>query len=109
MFIDCLGKFKHPGQNQATAADLAASILRFDEDQVEVVGRGDTILNDEQLDVLLDRSPEVFLSRGKGWSSEEGKNRADAKAGVAFEVFEMAQDEGNDALANMLGEESLAQ
>ncbi|KZW04148.1 hypothetical protein EXIGLDRAFT_737823 [Exidia glandulosa HHB12029] len=100
------GKFKHPGQNNATAADLASSMLRFEEEQVEVVGRGDTILNDEQLDVLLDRSPEVFTSRGKGWSGE-GKG-ADAKAGATFEVFETAQDEGNDALANMLGEESLA-
>ena len=68
--------------------------------------------------MLLDRSPAVFADRLKGWTSETA--RAGEGAGVksggerregeergkkaAFAVYEASADEGNDALANMLGE-----
>ena len=93
------------------------------------------VISDTELDVLLDRRKEVFEGRGVGWKSGAAsvKNRSDGVAGdrattaatVAtataspgranvgrgsdlFEVYQAPKDEGNDALAHMLGEEVAA-
>ncbi|KAF8748774.1 SNF2 family N-terminal domain [Rhizoctonia solani] len=51
---------------------------------------------DADMDVLLDRRPEVFTQRSKGWT---GKNEG------TFEVYEAEKDEGNDGLARMGNDE----
>jgi ATP-dependent DNA helicase len=96
------------------------------------------IISDAELDMLLDRRKEVFEGRGVGWKSGAPvKNRNGVAAHVAagdgdddatldatddvgpgsgivdregdlFEVYEAPKDEGNDALAHMLGEEIAA-
>lgn len=72
---------------------------------------GSGILSEEDLNLLLDRSPDVFADRTKGWTSTDKQNTAhgngddDVKKPAAFEVFEGTADEGNDALARMLGED----
>jgi ATP-dependent DNA helicase len=55
------------------------------------------------LNALLDRSPEVFTTRNKGWT----KAKDTGAKGDAFTVFEAPADTGNSALANMLGENEL--
>lgn len=67
------------------------------------------VLSDKDLDVLLDRSPEVFADRVKGWTSSDATSKTEeeggGKAKTAYAVYEANADEGNDALANMLGED----
>jgi ATP-dependent DNA helicase len=95
-----------------------------------------SIISDAELDMLLDRRREVFEGRGVGWKSgtskgaptssarvgdghrrangtATGRGDADSDAdgdgdGGLFEVFEAPADEGNDALAHMLGEDIAA-
>lgn len=100
-----------------TMAEKAASLLRLEGEKIEVVpntseGKAN-VLSDADLDMLLDRRPEVFADRGKGWTSAgdvpdkavvdgdvEGRGRK-----TAFAVYEAPVNEGNDALAKMLGED----
>jgi len=66
------------------------------------------VLSDEDLEVLLDRSPDVFADRGKGWTSSkaaDSEQELDRKREAAFAVFEAPVDEGNYALAKLLGED----
>ncbi|KAF5351508.1 hypothetical protein D9758_007191 [Tetrapyrgos nigripes] len=122
------GKFRAPaasntGRNQ-TITEMAADLLKLEGEEIEVVpntseGKAN-VLSDRDLEVLLDRSPEVFVERGKGWTSAgdghgdgEGKGKGNAVEvsedngkKAAFEVFEAPKDAGNDALARMLGEET---
>jgi len=111
-----------------TMAEMAASLLRLEGEKIEVVP--DTkegkqgVLSDEDLDVLLDRSPAVFTERGSGWSSKASgssavagetpslastrKTEVDPAPGAgkkaAFAVYEAPLEEGNDTLARMMGE-----
>lgn len=98
---------------QETMAELAASLLRLEGEKIQVVtskGRAG-VLSDGDLEMLLDRSPEVFLDRQKGWNSNTklvggvkgSRGVKDEKA--AFAVYEAPRDEGNDALARMMGED----
>ena len=105
---------------------MAANLLRLEGEKIEVVS--DTkegkagVLSDKDLEVLLDRSPEVFADRGKGWSSSSAAVTESADAAgstkasgdltsrgkerrAAFAVYEAPADEGNDALAKMFGED----
>jgi ATP-dependent DNA helicase len=97
-----------------TMAESAAALLRLESERIEVVpstaeGRKN-VLSNADLDVLLDRSPAVFQERGSGWVGGastvklEGEENS-KKAGGAFAVFDAPTDHGNEALANMLGEE----
>ncbi|KAF9484590.1 hypothetical protein BDN70DRAFT_106207 [Pholiota conissans] len=114
------GKFKMPAAaantKRETVAEMAASLLRLEAEKIEVVPNTEegkqSVLSDEDLDVLLDRSPEVFTERGKGWTSgshdkarrrREGVAAAPVEAGkkAAFAVYEAPREEGNDALAKM--------
>ncbi len=126
------GKFKMPASaanlittKKETMAEMAASLLRLESEKIEVVpdtkeGKR-SVLSDEDLEMLLDRSPEVFSERGEGWVSspagavgpkltvdELGKDRRHSGTGVgkkaAFAVYQ-APVEGNDALSKMLGED----
>ncbi|TFY53841.1 hypothetical protein EVG20_g9948 [Dentipellis fragilis] len=119
------GKFKMPANmatkpaKQETIAEMAASLLALEGEKIEVVqgnaaGKA-SIISDAELDSLLDRRPEVFQGRGKGWTSagiatnkdtSGGKKaKRGAEDGAAFAVYEAPQVEGNDALAKMLGED----
>jgi ATP-dependent DNA helicase len=100
-----------------TMAEMAASLLKLEGEKIQVVPNTEagkaSVLNDEDLEMLLDRRPEVFADRGQGWSSARGDpGRGDMGADVegkrkktAFAVYEAPVDEGNAALANMLGED----
>ncbi|KAK2460488.1 hypothetical protein APHAL10511_007494 [Amanita phalloides] len=130
------GKFKKPaaaaaGGGAKTMAEMAAAILKLEADQIEVVPPSKAgkikyqVLSDEELDMLLDRSAEVFAERGKGWSNVRRKEHAQMETderkeeeeveravGVdgkkaAFAVYEAPKADGNvdDALARMLGED----
>lgn len=93
---------------------MAADLLKLEGEQIEVVpstaaGKA-SVLSDAELDVLLDRSPEVFTERGKGWTSagsadpeavaKEGKEKGGRTA--AFAVYDGPATQGNDLLAEML-------
>ncbi|KAF7349706.1 SNF2 family DNA-dependent ATPase [Mycena sanguinolenta] len=102
------GKFKMPASEgkRTTMAEVAADLLRLEGEQIDVLpsttqaGDANThILSDEDLEALLDRSPEVFADRGTGWKSSEKR--------AAFAVFEPPPDAGSEALAGMMGEEEL--
>jgi ATP-dependent DNA helicase len=128
-----LGKFKGPigdsakaSESRQTIAEMAAELLELEGEHIEVVQstaagkRG--VISDAELDVLLDRRREVFEGRGVGWKSGAsvpvgagvlpaatttvpGCGKVDS--GI-FEVYEVPKDEGNDALAHMLGEDVVA-
>lgn len=94
-------------------AELAASLLRLEGEKIDVVqntaeGKAG-VLSDEDLGMLLDRRPEVFVDRGQGWTSTAGADWQGAGEGAgkktAFAVYEAPVDQGNDALAKMLGED----
>lgn len=95
-----------------TMAEMAASLLKLEGEKIDVVpntaaGKAN-VLSDRDLEVLLDRSPEVFTDRGKGWTSEKSAESGQTTSGerkTAFAVFEGPVDEGNDALAKLLGED----
>ena len=95
-----------------TMAEMAANLLKLEGEKIDVVPSTDAgkanIISDADLDLLLDRSPEVFSDRGKGWTSGKATKRRDEEEGTrkaAFAVFEGPMDEGNDALAKLLGED----
>ncbi|KIM43935.1 hypothetical protein M413DRAFT_443000 [Hebeloma cylindrosporum] len=127
------GKFKMPAAaastKRETIAEMAASLLRLEGEKIEVVPNTKEgkqgVLSDEDLDILLDRSPAVFTDRGSGWSSkasqrpsvEASSSTATHEPAVephhatlgggkkaAFAVYEAPVDEGNDTLAKMMGE-----
>ena len=91
-----------------TMAEMAAALLRLESEKIEVVP--DTkegkqgVLSDADLDVLLDRRPEVFSERRKGCTDVDHV-AVGAGEKAAFTVYEAPVVEGNDSLAKMLGEE----
>ena len=116
------------GEARQTIAETAAQLLELEGEHIEVVpstaaGKR-SIISDAELDMLLDRRKEVFEGRGVGWKSgrstttksARGADRATATPergggdaiGGLFEVYEAPVDEGNDALAHMLGEDFAA-
>lgn len=107
------GKFKAVGGRASQKAEslesLAASLLSLEGEKIDVVNSADDkIISDADLDVLLDRSPEVFKERGIGWGKEKadgdvGKQQQKTE-GVAFKVFERPADELNDGLATLQDE-----
>ena len=120
------GKFKSPtlgvgapgvpGTKQETIAELAASLLKLEGEKIQVVprqiagsGKGRaSALSDKDLDMLLDRRPEVFVDRQKGWNSttRNAGERTEEVEKAAFAVYEAPAHEGNDVLAGMMGEEN---
>lgn len=108
------GKFRAPAQaaNQGatttkaeTMAEMAADLLRLESEQIKIALEGQSVINDRDMDALLDRRPEVFVHRGKGWTSKEvaaGEKAEEEQA--AFAVYDAPVDEGGDMLAGMMGE-----
>ncbi len=127
------GKFKAPigsnakAETRHTIAEMATDLLTLEGEHIEVVqstaaGKR-SVISDAELDVLLDRRKEVFEGRGVGWKSGAAATKARANMGTnggaetprrrragadggLFEVYEAPADEGNDALAHMLGEDA---
>ena len=108
-----------------TMAEMAAALLRIEGEKIDVVPNTKEgkqgVLSDADLDLLLDRSPEVFSERRRGWISGAGGvaqdgmdhqdvsdvNHAAVGAGkkAAFAVYEAPVEEGNDSLSKMHGGE----
>lgn len=105
------GEFVNPTQTagarrsktkQQALAEMAMELHRLEGEKIQVVpdtaaGKA-SVISDEELDVLLDRRPEVFADRQKGWTSSREVEeeaavkvvapRADAKTRTAFAVYE---------------------
>lgn len=87
-------------------AEMAAALLQLEGEKIEVVS--DTkegkrnVLSDVDLDMLLDRRPEVFIDRGVGWTSD-GTGLEQKTA--TFAVYEAPVNEGSEALAKIMGED----
>ena len=95
-----------PAKSRAeTMAEIAASLLRLEGEQIKVALEGQSVISDKDLEVLLDRRPEVFADRGKGWTSSKFTKDENAESKTAFAVYEAPVDVGGDALAGMMGEE----
>ncbi|KAF8497837.1 SNF2-family ATP dependent chromatin remodeling factor snf21 [Russula emetica] len=130
-----IGGSAKAGEARQTIAEMASQLLELEGEHIEVVQntsdgkRG--IISDAELDMLLDRRKEVFEGRGVGWKSgaasvknrsgvagdrataaaataSRGRANVDKRESDLFEVYEAPKDEGNDALAHMLGEEVAA-
>ena len=91
----------------ATMAEMATSLLKLEGEKIEVVSDTDCVISDRDLEVLLDRRPEVFVDRGKGWTSgsDNLNEEVEKRKKAAFAVYVGQPDEGNDALARVMGEE----
>ncbi|TFK21697.1 SNF2 family DNA-dependent ATPase [Coprinopsis marcescibilis] len=115
------GKFRKPAaaasNKRETMAEYATDLLRLEGEKITVVPNTQEgkagVLNDEELNMLLDRSPEVFSDRGKGWTSTAAAGESlVSKTGTvhgkrtAFAVYEAPVEVGNDALAHMFGEDA---
>lgn len=102
-----------PGSNQRSKvesiSETAAALLKLEGEQIEVIPHSEAgkakVISDADLERLLDRSPEVFVDRGKGWHSGHKGETGEGARDVAFEVFEAPADQGNDTLAAMMGED----
>lgn len=98
-------------------AELATQLLHLESEKIHIVSsvedtNADEVISNEALAKLLDRSPAVFEERGKGWKVDRGKDTEEsAKNGAtggpitAFEVFEHVEDQANNGLARMMGED----
>jgi ATP-dependent DNA helicase len=93
---------------------MAAALLRLESEKIHVVSSSDDknkLISDEALDALLDRRPEVFEERGKGWKKDQGQGseasalRTPTSTRTAFEVFEGVHDDGADGLAMLMGDD----
>lgn len=109
------GKFRAPVQTTTsgtaakskaeTMAEIAASLLRLEGEQIQIALEGQSVISRRDLDALLDRSPEVFADRGKGWTSNEVGKTEQEQGKTAFAVYDAPVDEGGNALAGMMGED----
>ncbi|KAL6306502.1 SNF2 family N-terminal domain-containing protein [Sparassis latifolia] len=109
------GQFKTPtlavGRSKPeTMTEMAASLLRLEGEKIQVVPNTEagkaSVISDEELDMLLDRRPEVFVDRGKGWTSagQEAPEEAAVKT-AKFAVYEAPVHEAGDMLAGMMDDD----
>ena len=52
-----------------TLAEMTAALLRLEGEHVRIAEEGQSVISEAEMDALLDRRPEVFVDRGKGWTS----------------------------------------
>ncbi|KAJ3002599.1 hypothetical protein NUW54_g5763 [Trametes sanguinea] len=108
------GEFKNPtamkrSKNQALA-EMAMELHRLEGEKIQVVSSSEagkaSVISDEDLNTLLDRSPEVFADRQKGWTSSGQVEEETAAAKIvvpeaasktktAFAVYEAPVQDGN--------------
>ncbi|KAI0084539.1 SNF2 family N-terminal domain-containing protein [Irpex rosettiformis] len=105
------GKFRAPAQaalktKAETQAEMAAELLSLETEQIKIALEGQSVIGRAEMEALLDRSPEVFSGRGKGWTSKEvmGEKIKEKEGQAAFAVYDAPVDEGSNALAGMMGE-----
>ena len=93
-----------------TLAEMTAALLRLEGEHVRIAEEGQSVISEAEMDALLDRRPEVFVDRGKGWTSDAvagGKGKEVGEEGLgktAFAVYDAPVDLGGNALAGMMGE-----
>ncbi|KDQ10834.1 hypothetical protein BOTBODRAFT_35944 [Botryobasidium botryosum FD-172 SS1] len=105
------GKFKLPTaivrqQKQESIAEMATALLKLEGEKIEIVSHGDNVISDADLDVLLDRRPEVFAERGIGWGKAEAEAEAEAEVEDAKEAVPAA---AGDKKADKKDKSKLAQ
>ncbi|TFK51367.1 hypothetical protein OE88DRAFT_1630026 [Heliocybe sulcata] len=90
-----------PTKSSTSLAELAANMLEIEGSRVDIASpaTATSVISKQDLDMLLDRSPEVFEKRTSGWNSKEGRQE-----GAKFAVFSGSAEGGSEALAGMLGE-----
>ena len=98
--------------NKESLAELAASLLRLEGEKIDVVSNADAgkteVISDRDLEMLLDRRPEVFEERTEGWTSANGGDvPMDEKPKTAFEVFDLAGGAVHDPLAEIADEDGV--
>ncbi|KAL1697101.1 SNF2 family DNA-dependent ATPase, partial [Schizophyllum commune] len=105
------GRFKAPtaAARAATMAEMASALLQLEGEKINVVADTkedrESVLSDADLNKLLDRSPEVFAGRQKGWTSATGTGKEDGSA-PAFAVYDApGVESANEALTNLFGEQ----
>ena len=108
---DAAAALKGDGVRKSRAealAEMTAALLRLEGEQVRIAEEGQSVISEEDMDALLDRRPEVFVDRVKGWTSDAvagGKGKEVGKEGkTAFAVYDAPVDLGGNALAGMMGE-----
>lgn len=127
------GEFVNPtaakrSKNQALA-EMAMELHRLEGEKIQVVPNTEagkaSVISDEELEMLLDRRPEVFADRQKGWTStgqvEEEEEAAaaaaakvvepdaSAKTKTAFAVYEAPVNTDGNLLGMMEGLEDEAE
>src|SRR6266576_3892209 len=103
------GKFKKPAATAGakggakTLAEMAAALLKLEADKIEVVpppAEGDEtryqVLSNEELNMLLDRSPEVFVERRRGWTNVGEQMRMEMEKEAEGEGEEVERAVGVD-------------
>ncbi len=112
-----MGGSKGKSKVSSEAEDMAAELLALESEKVVLAGKGDEIISDHELELLLDRSPAAY-ERHLGWvasdagtkgdgASPAGKKRGPSRGKAAatrttFEVSETVQDEANEDIAKLL-------
>ena len=107
------GEFVNPTvakrNKQQAMAELVTELHRLEGERIQVVpntaaGKA-SVISDEELELLLDRRPEVFADRQKGWTSATGTGKEDGSA-PAFAVYDApGVESANEALTNLFGEQ----
>jgi ATP-dependent DNA helicase len=86
----------------AMLEDLKRDTVDFD-----IADKNSKMISDEDLEILLDRSPATFEKRKTGWTKKAADEASKSKAKAAFEVTDVAADDDDDAgeLSQLLGVE----
>ena len=90
-------------------AHIAADLLRLEGEQIKVVPKGEAgkktvLLNDQELEMLLNRNLDEMANRGKGWNSA-GVEESGVEAAAAFAVFNgPTEQDGSDVMSRLMGE-----
>ncbi len=104
---------QNTSSNKESLADLAASLLRIEGEKIDVVPNADAgkteVISDRDLEMLLDRRPEVFQERTKGWTSAGADDMVEDEKPktAAFEVFDLSAGAVNDPLALLTDEDGV--
>ncbi|PIL34554.1 hypothetical protein GSI_03332 [Ganoderma sinense ZZ0214-1] len=97
---------KNKNKNQALA-ELAMELHRLEGERIQVVPSSEagkaSVISDVELEMLLDRRPEVFLDRQKGWTSGGGQVEAEDGHGHGLEAVEAVEAAAPDAKGTGMG------
>ncbi|WVO17665.1 hypothetical protein L204_105362 [Cryptococcus depauperatus] len=102
------GKGGKKGEGKESVTEMAKALLDLEGEEINVVSKDDQIISDQDLEILLDRSPAAF-ARQKGWSaglastasSDVRSEQLKKGEKTRFEVFESQKEDGEGGLARM--------